>query len=534
MRNALLTIILIFISQSAQATPTPDVLRALAYAGNVDGVEAAYVAIHAEQRAGGLSYDELRQRYLALIVYDPRVLGFTQDWLDAYPDSPHAHAIRAWQLYMAAFEIRGEKSRRDTYYLALEGFDALQAQALDHAAIAYEAAPDLVSASDAMLALQMTHRFLGPVEFAQVIGDIMAVTPNHHSLMLAADTAMPQWGGGGSATVRDLCDTFASFVTDVTAYDSDICFVEIIFSLDTYLRDSSAMAEANRLLEGSDHPYLDGARLFQGFAAMEDIIPPGSDAPQTYHRNPEFAARLAAILSRPGFTNTETAANYDSFYATPLGLPPMLPDIIEQEVAWAQSRLLADPYDPKAIAALTMPHFDAFGAPMPDILPVPERIALLKRRLLVNPYLPEVWDTLALLVQQQHMSPFDNPADVYYENAIVYSNYDVFAVQYYLQAKYEQINRRIRAEQFELSGRFMDQALFEDGYCPFIRLENLKQFLCNGPRSDAWVCGGWGPDPVRVLAEALQRSTAANLCVAERRANPEDLAFQPVEVDLRD
>lgn len=81
MRNVLLTIFLIFIGQSALATPSPDELRAMAYAGDVDGVEAAYVAIHAEERAGGISYDELRQRYLALIVFDPRVLTFTDNWL---------------------------------------------------------------------------------------------------------------------------------------------------------------------------------------------------------------------------------------------------------------------------------------------------------------------------------------------------------------------------------------------------------------------------------------------------------------------
>ncbi len=534
MRNLILTILLVIAGQPAHATPNPDELRAMAYAGDVAGVEAAYTAIHAEERAGGISCDELRRRYLALIVYDPRVLGFTQDWLAAYPGSPHAHAIRSWQLYNASFEIRGEKIPRDTYYLALDGFNVLQADALDHAMAAYQAASDLVPASDALLSLQTSNRFLWPVEFAQLIGDIMTVTPNHHSLFLATETARPQWGGGGSAAVRDLCDTFAPRVTDVADYDADICFVASIFSSDTYLRDSAAMAEANRLLDGSDHLYLDNARLFQGFAAMEDIIPPGSDAPQTYHRNPEVAATLAAILSRPGYLDTHEVENYDSFYAEPLGLPLILPEMIEREVSWAHDRLAVDPYDPKAIAALTMTRWDSFGAPMPDILPVPERIALLKRRLLINPYLSEVWSTLAFLVQQQEMSPFDSPSDVYYENAIVYSNYEVFPVQFYLQAKYEQINRRLRAEQFELSGRFMDQSLFEDGFCPYLRLENLKQFLCQGPRSGDMACGGWGPGPERVLAEALQRSTAANLCIAERRANPDDLAFQPVEVDLQD
>ena len=534
MRNLLLTIILIIIGQPALATPSPDDLRAMAYAGNVDAIEAAYVAIHAEERAGGMTYDDLRQRYLALVVYDPRILGFTQSWLDAFPNSPHAHAVRAWQLYHAAFEIRGERGSRDTYYLAFEGFDQLQAQALDHAMTAYQAATDLVAASDALLVLQTSHRFLGPTDFAQLLADIMTVTPNHQSLFLAAETAKPQWGGGGAPAVRYLCNTYAAAVMDVAHYDPDTCFVEVLFSSESYLRDTPAMAEANRLLEGNDHPYLDAARLFQGFAAMEDIIPAGSDAPQTYHRNLDDAVTLASILARPDVYDTQAAENYDNFYAIPLGLPLILPEMIEREVAWAQGRLVEDPYDPKAIAALTETRYDSIGAPMPDRLSAPERVTLWKRRLLVNPYLPEAWSSLGMLVQLQELSPFASPLDAYYENAIVYSNYDVRQIQYYLHAKYEQINRRLRAEQSELSGRFMDEALFDDGFCPYLRLENLKQFLCNGPRSDSWLCGGWGPGPEQVLAEALERATAANLCIAERRANPEDLAFTPTTIDLTD
>lgn len=534
MRKLLLSIVLIVLGQSALATPNADELRAMAYAGDVARVEAGYVAIFAEQRAGGISYDELRERYLALVVYDPRVLDFTQTWLDAYPDSPHAHAVLAWQLIKAASEIRGKDMPRDTYYLALEGFDALETQALDHAFIAYQAAPDLVFASSALLSLQTSHRFLGPVEFEELLAEIMAVTPSHRSLYLAVETELPQWRGGGSSAVRDLCDTYATMITDVADYDSDTCFVESIFKSFSYVRDTAAMAEANRLLDGNDHPYLDDARLFQAFAALDDIIPPGSDAPQTSHRNLDVAATLAAILSRPGFRDTHAAENYDNFYAEPFGLPPLLPLVIAQAVAWAQNRLTIDPFDPKAIAALTVTRHDPYGAPLPGILSAADRIALLKRRLLVNPYLSETWSQLGEIVQMQELSPFASTSDAYFVNAIVYSNYDVFAVQYYLQSKYDQINRRLRAEEFELSGRFMDDALFDDGFCPYLHLENLKQYLCNGPRSDSRACGDWGPGPERVLALATQRATAANLCVTERRANLEDLAFSPITIDLTD
>ena len=534
MRFLIVWMFFVILGHSAWATPDPDGLRALAYAGDVDGVEAAFVAIHAEERAGGISYDELRDRYLALIIFDPRVLTFTDRWLQEYPNSPHAHAIRAWQLYNASSEIRGEKNPRDTYSLALEGFNALQAQSLDHAQAAYQAAPDLVPASDALLALQMSHRFLAPTDFAQLFGDIMAVTPNSWSLFLATKPARPEWGGGGSAIVRGLCDSFAGLVTDVPNYDSDTCFVHSIFSSESYLRDSVVVAEASRILDGSDHPYLDEARLLQGYAATADIIPAGSDAPQTYHRNPQVAATLAEILSRPGYMDRGQAEIYDMNFAQPFELPLLLPMMIEREVAWAQERLTVDPYDSKAIAVMTRIHYDAYGNLVPDHLSVPQSIALLERRLLISPYNAEVWWQLARLIQLQEMSLLASPSDAYYENAIVYSNYDVFAVQVYLQAKYDQIKRRLWAEQSELSGRFMDAALFSDGFCPFIRLENLKQFMCNGPRSDSGDCGGWGPDPERILALALERATAANQCIAERRANPEDLAFAPVTVDLTD
>ena len=535
MRKLLAVILLIVIGHSAMATPSPDELRAMAYAGNVDGVEAAYVAIHAAERAGGISYTELRQRYLALIVFDPRVLTFTDNWLQRYPDSPHAHAIRAWQLYNGAFAIRGDAVPRNTYYLALEGFDQLRYLALDHAWQAYQNAPDLVPASDALLSLQKPIQFLGWADFWRFLGDIMTVTPNHQSLILATSTALPQWGGGGPAVVRDICDRYSSVITDVENYNSDICFIEAMLNPEHYWPHEPAAQEALAILPGQDHPILDYIRFQQAVMPFDNQSPDiVNDFVQRDPQGARAAAEIAGeLIRRPEYVRTGDANSYDNAFAIPLGLPRMLPEVIVRQVEWAKQRIDEDPFDPVAIATLS--HTNFFGVPVPDPFSTEQIVSMMQRQALVKPYDPEIWRALGDLVASLQTSHFSTEADVYYINSIVYSNYDWYRIQHYLQVKYEFINHALYVEEREMGGRFISEALFQDGFCPFIRLENLKTLICQGPRSDDPNCPyGWGPGPERVLAEALQRSTAANLCVAERRANPEDLAFQPVEVDLQD
>jgi hypothetical protein len=532
MRKLLLTIILIIIGQPALATPSPDELRAMAYSGNVDGIEAAYVAIHAEERAGGISYDELRELYLALVVYDPRVLGFTQDWLDAYPNSLHAHAIRARQLYLASFAIRGEANPRNTYPLALEGFRQLKDEALSHAWTAFQSAPDLVFASDSLLALQRTHRFMSAANFDQFVRDIFAVTPNHQSLIWATETAEPQWGGGGSSEVRRLCNQFAPMVRDIQNYDADTCFIEAIFHSATYIRDRAVIQEANFLLERNDHPILGRARLFQAFEGLEDLIEAGGSEIQTYHSGPEDARIVANVILDPDFRDFEKADTYDRMFARPLGIPRLLPMMVEREVTWAQDRIVDDPFDPAAIVDLT--RLDFYGVPTPNPLSFEERQALLKRRLMVNPYSSEAWIDLALLIDANRQPHTSVVTDPYYINAIVYSNYGVRAVVSFLNVKSGRISGMRYLEDRDSMNRHISEALFVNGYCPYLRLVNLRQFLCEGPRLGDMSCGfAYGANSEQMYAEALQRATDANLCIAERRANPEDLAFEPVTVDLQ-
>jgi hypothetical protein len=532
MRKLLLTIILIIIGQPALATPSPDELRAMAYSGNVDGIEAAYVAIHAEQRAGGMSYTELRELYLALIVFDPRVMAFTDNWLEGHPDSPHAHAIRAWQLYNSAFAIRGNRVSRDTYFLALEGFDELRYEALSHAWIAYGLAPDLVPASDALLSLQTPIQFLGSTDFGQFLGDVMTITPNHQSLILATSTALPQWGGGGPPIVREICDRYSSVITDVENYNSDICFIEAMLNRDHYWSYEPAAQEALALLSGQDHPILDYIRFQQAVLPFDPGFPePENEFVRLDPEGARAAAEVAGeLIQRPDYVKTGDANSYDNAFAIPLGLPRMLPEVIARQVDWAEQRIVEDPFDPAAIA--TLAHTNFFDVPVPNPLPIEQIISLMKRQALVKPFDPEIWRALGDLVVSQQTSYFSTEADLYYINSIVYSNYDLYRVQHYLQVKYEFIKHAIYAEEHELRGRYISEALFTDGFCPFLQLENLKTYLCEGPRSDNPDCAyGWGPGPEQVYAEALQRATDANLCIAERRANPEDLFFQPIEVD---
>ncbi|MGB8813075.1 MAG: hypothetical protein WCC57_07810, partial [Paracoccaceae bacterium] len=135
----------IALHSAAFATPTPDDLRILAYGHETAQVEAAFAAARAKATPENQDYDLQRELMTAFATTDPRIDAFTRLWLNTDPNSPYAHTARAWHLWAMGWSMRGERQIQDIYPEAMQKFADLHGEALDHALIAWEIAPDFVA-----------------------------------------------------------------------------------------------------------------------------------------------------------------------------------------------------------------------------------------------------------------------------------------------------------------------------------------------------------------------------------------------------
>lgn len=104
-RRILLILATFLAAPSAQADAIKTLLKA-AHAADFAGVEVQIKE----------APDRTAQRDLvwALAATDPDTAAFTKAWVAAQPDNPTALSARAWSLYWAAAQIRGERVRRHT------------------------------------------------------------------------------------------------------------------------------------------------------------------------------------------------------------------------------------------------------------------------------------------------------------------------------------------------------------------------------------------------------------------------------------
>lgn len=497
------------------AQVTPDALRALALAGDVEGLEAAFAEVHEAAREGRLTPDEVRAFGRPLHLGGGPVWTVVDDWLRARPDSPYANATRAWQLDARAWGLRGTAPARDTWPEAMAGFVAAEHAAWVHGLRAHEAAPDFVPGSDALLALDLHVGELSDADFDTLLAEVMEATPNHGTLLRAAGRTRVEWGGGGPDAAWVICTTYAPVVTDAEGYDADACMAEIILrqGFGGPIRQVAADVALSR-----PEPWLDRARLevarFVPVAGGDRLL------------REAVADRLASDLS---LTDTlDLALTHDVAHALPDGRPGVFGDVLVRVQAEARDTLRLHPADPEAIDALLWSMAPA-GVELPHASPE-ERTALLRARLGATPYDPETWSELAR-ASLDIMDPLDERHLPYGINAIVYSNHgynELGALLGGFDARLMAANwpRGLVPEYPSLPEEEM-AALLDRVLCPIVRAQRLADAACEEARGmEAAQCRGGGPAPR--IAAAVDYAEAGGFCPWERAAPVASLSYTPV------
>jgi len=111
--------LIILWSSPASAQDTATRLRDLAFAGNVEAVEAIFDDIEAQARAGAILPSELLLAVDAVSLSHPDLVSFTEDWIAAHPTSPHALTVGARQAWTKGWNLRGSQLAVNTTQIAV-------------------------------------------------------------------------------------------------------------------------------------------------------------------------------------------------------------------------------------------------------------------------------------------------------------------------------------------------------------------------------------------------------------------------------
>ncbi|MCG3267795.1 DUF4034 domain-containing protein [Yoonia sp. I 8.24] len=496
---------------SAWAAVTPEALREMAYAGDIDGAEAAFAQAHAESLEGTISYNDLRELVTILIASHPDVIDFVDAWMAEYPDSPYAQTAYAFQMRATAWRLRGESYAGRTPPEAMQAFRDLQNQGMTIALEAYARVPDYVPASDAVILHQLTTKRLDWDAFEIIVADVMAITPNRGSLWRASLLTLPQWGGVGHRGVQGLCEHYADQIPDVEdGYTVDVCIVDLIHTTSS---GEAAQAFANRRLGTLTHPNVLLARLRQA----------------RDRGNPEDDALILSYLADVGLN--------DRFNATNLAWQLRITDEAEAQLramdarwqAEAEAGIIHDPYSKDYIDVLlgryNLPialgrHFDAAKRAQRD---------LLEQRLAASAIFDAgAWADVGLAKRGSARSSADMLlADPYYINAMHYGNYaqeyttGLLAVKSDLFAVHQMLIES--GQPTELTNTQIEH----DVLCPLARVDRLFVEKCETNPDPHHPCSSF-EEVYPSYRVAMDYIVAEGMCEAERNAPIEDLLYEPV------
>lgn len=506
--RVILTGLLMVLAARLSAAPDGEQLQAMARSADVAGLEIAFEEARQALTDGQSTADNLRAMVDALIVSDPTVRAGMVAWLDQKPDSPYAATITAFIRYRDSFAVRGQGSTSETWPAAIDEFRSMQVEGSQLALQAYEAAPDFVPASDAVMTFQGTVRPLSTGAFEAVVAAVMADTPNRGSLQRAAYQALPQWGGEGLTAVARLCSAHALHVHDVPDYDIESCTIDLLAQHD-FGRDARMMVAD--LLMQNDNPIFDKLRLsagmIEGPAQAEDA--------------------MREILEDPEIGDLELAAIYDHSHAIPQGLPVMEPVVRDLVIADIRSRLEVDPYNVYLIRALM--EAEGWDQLAPPLLSASDMVALNRDLLVASPYDPYAWVEFASGLRQLGRS--DDPAFLSAQiNAVAYSRHQSGPL-HNLTGSLMRAAEDLAQDDYPGASEDVDFDALELTLCPLVRAERLLQQACAVPDEWDWSCSSSAEEAPRVAA-AVADITARGWCTWERTAPLSEIRFLPVPVDV--
>ncbi|MEM8536706.1 MAG: DUF4034 domain-containing protein [Pseudomonadota bacterium] len=513
-------IALMFAAASAAAQSTFDGLRDMMYAGDVDGLEAAFAQDHALSLEGELAFDELRRRVTAVATTHPDFYDTVDAWLDAYPDSPYALTVRSWQYIYAGWGVRGEGPARRISRDALALFNEYMWAETETALAAFETAPDYVGASDAVFALQPITKPLSRWAYRAAVAKVMVVTPNHGSLRKAARAAQPGWGGRGLADVMYLCETFQDYLDDPD-YTLDVCRVHLGHDIGLSQRELDQLWNG---VDGDAHPVL--ASAWARYAVDVDYFPG------------EFSTAQQIVedyLRGQGQKDVDVAGRYYVRFPAAHEHPEILDGVEAEAIAAAQKAIIHDPFNLVLLRVLLREElFLNRGQNGADAFRYSDNALIMKQRIAVaSPFRAYNWFRVARHYEWTGQDRFEDVIDAYYHNGIYYGNHNRELLREYLMHKVDLYNLATddtaEGQQFTVS----PEVITERAICPIVRLDRLLSHGCIGTDSADLACSRFAYNQT-LYEEVITRVEDEGLCEADRTTHVSRLKYEPQEVMLQE
>ena len=517
---------------------TSQELRNIAYNGDIDGMEEAFAALHAEQVAGRLPASALRQHVADLAVSHPDIMDFVKNWQEARPRSPYALSVRAWQISALSFRLRGTEIASRTPRNALREFATLQTKFMNMGMAAYDLAPDFTPASDAVFVGNSSLRYLDLEELDAMRADVLGEKGEVGSLLRSLQTLDPKWGGEGLPYIYEVCENHVHRMRHIPAYDPIGCTLANAISLNI------GGAAQNYLYELMGHrrdPFLAQARINRAFywdrdywhtAASNGIVPAREDE----------QAFVLSYLANDGAHDLGSAILYMHVFGVDEDSEEILTQVVENGVENARQRLRFDPLNPALISDLgakrTLQLFSGHSVSIPND---GSRDYISERMVLIQPYHVANWERLVSNVKRRSRwsSPGElaprietvSSADQVYVKGLITTDYEPELLQGFVMTKVGAF--RDYAREFEDPGTYTwvpltDEQGTSELICPAIRLKRLYDAQCEY-RSDCPSHVGWSRDDFdKIYKYATQRDA----CRWEKTAPVGELYFEDVPLVL--
>ncbi len=497
-------------------------LREAAYAGQVDRVEEALVDAQTAFEAGEVTADEMRSLVMVLTVSHPKMADLTENWLRRYPQSPYAHIVQAWLFNDIAWNIRGSHTIGKTYPDSISSFYEWHRKALEHAEFAYEAAPRLIPASDAII--KFANGSGNRMTAFETLENVMTTDPNMGTLRRSLWLSAPGWGGSAQQAVR-MCEAYApglpSMIDPVTECKLDAW-------TNHHWRD---LAEwAFDVVGTTDNPDMAYYRMFGlqnswGWSGIEDA---------------QFSYDY---LTRDGVVWRKAAETFDLNIPRKFGFPYIYEAHHRKAIARAREQLEHDPYNTSLIDDLRIRlipdlHRNALGQPLkPDevitLAPEEER-ELIQRQLVSSPYRSTLWWALWSHLKDEAEPHELIDLDPYLINAVVYSKHRMWELHTLMNQKKNQYDlvQDIQFGKIENDGYAVTEDVDNDITCPLIRAQRLYEKVCVATKDQHSSTCGYSKFQQADFDAIWADVKARGVCKKERFSPVLELSYSPVPVDL--
>jgi hypothetical protein len=493
-----------FVPPSHADTPPPPLDPIFAAIHDGDAAQVEDILAAAAALDGDARFLNERALYSVFGVADPRIFDFVEEWLKEKPEMAAPHIAAAKMFQSMAYRARGTDIARFTYPEASRLFSGFMAQSAEEVWRAYEIAPENVVTGD--MIMELRDRTDGKPDRMTVLAGIMETSPNWMSVVNAAGSFAPQWGGS-LEEMAQVCDGYAAASRADPPIDAAFC---IVYSAYDANLPRNFLDQVDPLLKASDDPRLDFARRAR--------------ATRTMDLSEADVGLLQSYLSDPATTDLKTARYYDA-YARMHGLPVFEVEVINRAMADARDKIANQPYSSSLLKLLATQQTRRVPLTQPGT--AEEATALFRKRLVYAPYNSEYWQDYAFSLFGEAMGQTE-ASNAAYRNAIVYSNYRPERIAAYMELKGGLLTEFLFLRS---QGRFSDR--FPEGYatisrdvtCPLVALMRMYDEVCGATGNERYCRAD--ADTVNEWRLSVDIPLAEGACALERGATLAELAFEP-------